>query len=66
MFLLITVFPRMSIRALISVLSRISTYPLAKISNKFPSLMNLALTPPPLPYSTEIDGMQGQPVSIAT
>ena len=65
MFLLITVFPRMSIRALISVLSRISTYPLAKISNKFPSLMNLALTPPP-PYSTEIDGMQGQPVSIAT
>ena len=56
----------MSARALISVLSRISTYPQAKISNKFPSLMNLALTPPPPFYLTEIDGMEGKPVSIAT
>ena len=65
MFLLIAVFPRMTTRALISILSRISTYPQAKISNKFSSLISLALTSPPF-YLTEIDGMQGQPVSIAT
>ena len=67
MFLLIAVIPRMTTRALISILSRMSTYPQAKISNKFSSLISLALTPSPPPfYLTEIDGMQGQPVSIAT
>ena len=68
MFLLIAVFLRMITRALISILSRMSTYPSGQnikqvlLSNK-PGPYPL---PPPLFYLTEIDGMQGQPVSIAT